>query len=373
MTPFTQSNSRHNEGSDSFSLDHTVSTGSYSAITGVVANASDDSRCWSTASLDTKEQDSFERFAKKFEAKIGPMFFGNIDNISLPSIDTKIEKNQTYSINHHRIDRAYHSPRHIEYKDLGTNNQDLDEMVEVHENNIKQGTKGKPLPDSIHLKDIGDFLKSSNFIESASQDLLEWWNDGKSAEHGIENPKAIDSIRRDFIRWWNNNEEKMEKRNDRETKDLIEITRRDLLTAPILTVDARFQSDGTKICVLNGRVRNGTSRTKSKIDLNGRVDRLRKSKMGLVGNEATTSSKLRDNDLVTHSRRRFYVTASMPFQSSSLVEEGEEVDSVKSHLLMDLSKKQLGEVDSLQISKTEDNHDLVFESVWSATDSISME
>ena len=210
-----------------------------------------------------------------------------------------------------------------------------------------------------------------------SQDLLEWWNDGKSANNGRKNPKAIDSIRRDFIRWWNNNEEKMEKRNDRETKDLIEITRRDLLTAPILTVDARFQSDGTKICVLNGRVRNGTPRTKStntKIDLDGRVDRLRKSKMGLVGNEATTtSSKLRNDDLVNHSRRRIYVTASIPFQSSPLAEEGEDVDSVKSQLLMDLSKKQLGEVDSLQISKPEDNHDLVFESVWSATDSISME
>ena len=254
-------------------------------------------------------------------------------------------------------------------------------MGEVDEKDIMQGVKGKPPSDCVHPNeiktDIGDFLKSSNFIESASQDLLEWWNDGKSANNGRKNPKAIDSIRRDFIRWWNNNEEKMEKRNDRETKDLIEITRRDLLTAPILTVDARFQSDGTKICVLNGRVRNGTPRTKStntKIDLDGRVDRLRKSKMGLVGNEATTtSSKLRNDDLVNHSRRRIYVTASIPFQSSPLAEEGEDVDSVKSQLLMDLSKKQLGEVDSLQISKPEDNHDLVFESVWSATDSISME
>eukprot|EP00980_Cylindrotheca_fusiformis_P025090 scaffold13034_cov119-Cylindrotheca_fusiformis.AAC.4 len=62
---------------------------------GLVVNASDLSECWSKVSLNSDEETAFERFTKDYEAKRGLFFFGNEDDISLPSIRTSAQESMT--------------------------------------------------------------------------------------------------------------------------------------------------------------------------------------------------------------------------------------------------------------------------------------
>lgn len=89
--------------------DYSVSSGSsYSEDTeanseaklqdrGLVVNASDLSECWSKTSLNSDEETAFQRFTKKYEARKGVFYFGNEDDLSLPSIETSRPGSRTHA------------------------------------------------------------------------------------------------------------------------------------------------------------------------------------------------------------------------------------------------------------------------------------
>ena len=102
----------------------------------------------------------------------------------------------------------------------------------------------------------------------------------------------IEKVGIDVLHWWNN---KVESEDDKETQKLIENARRDLLTAPNLIIESKIQSDGSKVCVLNGRVRSCSktfNAAKTKIDLNGRVNRVRKKQINILVNDDTSMQSL---------------------------------------------------------------------------------
>lgn len=346
--------------SDASSYGYSASSGLYSENTdensesrleerGIVVNASDLSQCWSTASLDSNEEEAFQEFTKKYDAKTaktGIFFLGNDDEISLPSLGSTTQGGHETQMTKPGDDSTQASDRSENTEHLQSdawicgleNSSDLpddgsygglrnNEVLlaikdtvsidtrEVEEDkrrkrqecsreqDEKEGTtqdKAASIVSWVHSwneqsKEKDEKDEGGAEANPVKLEFLKWWNERKAeAENteGEETQKVIEKAGIDILQWWN---EKVETEDDKETQKLIENARRDLLTAPNLITESKIDLDGSKMRVLNGRVRSSSKTfkaAKTKIDLNGRVNRVKKKQINILVNDDTSVKSL---------------------------------------------------------------------------------
>jgi hypothetical protein len=297
---------------------------------GLVVNASDLSECWSKISLNSDEETAFQRFTKEYEAKKGLFYFGNEDDLSLPSIGT----GRPGSLTQASVASAFRGSFDDKYDEYTMPSDDSSGIVKRTETYRTEAVQDNLWmcgldDDSFAERSYGGLRNNEVLIAAAStmktydtrgiedeEDSRETRQDhrdaaepvrpkmksdrkaqkrgekkiGKKVEKKIE--KKVDdtpakmkpSFFANSLQWWygngSTNQQQKEDQDEKESRERIENAKRDLLIKPNLVVERSPGPNGTSV-YLNGRVRKDVDNTNessshTKFDLNGRVKRFPK-------------------------------------------------------------------------------------------------
>jgi hypothetical protein len=325
--------------------DYSVSSGSDSEDTeansegklddqGLVVNASDLSECWSKISLNSDEETAFQRFTTEYEAKKGLFYFGNEDDISLPSIG----RGRLGSLTQASVDEQYDEhtmpsddssgivKRTETYRTEAV--QDNLWMCGLDDDSFAERSYGGLRNNEVLIAAAGSMKTYDTRGMEDEEDSKEIRQDHRDAEEpvwpktrfdrkaqkrgekrigkkvgkkvekkvGKEVEKKVEKTVDDTpaktkpsllstpLQWWygngSTNQQEKEDQDEKESQERIENAKRDLLIKPNLVVERSPGRDGTSL-YLNGRVRKDVDNTNessryTKFDLNGRVNRFPK-------------------------------------------------------------------------------------------------